>query len=235
MVEWIDIPRVIYTYGVIPVGLCLLGVFLLTMRGGRKNYSLVLAMLAMLAMLATYFSLHYGIHILYVRGLMYLMLVMSIIAGAGLAGFNLLKIPGNIIRIPPGLAAKTGHIFSLVIVVVILAMAIPARQDIPYYHMIDHEDYETFVWIRDNLGSDYQKAVLDPWKATAFTAITGKAIYTRIHEYPKTSDLFVYDFLEEGSNNTGFLRENGITLVYSRQPVDNPDLKEIREFVYVLK
>lgn len=54
--------------------------------------------------------------------------------------------------------------------------------------MIDKEDYEVFVWIKDNVNDSYQKAILDPWKATAFTAIAGKNIYTRIHMAPESSD-----------------------------------------------
>jgi hypothetical protein len=168
MRDWIDIPRVIYTYGIIPVSLCLLGTFLLVMRGGRKNYSLVLGLLTILVMLGIFYTLRYGIPIMYDRGLMYMMLMMSIITGAGLAGFNQFRLPDNFTRIPTKLVTATGHILCLVLVVVILVVAIPQRQDTPYYHMIDREDYESFVWIRDNIGTDYHKTVLDPWKATSF-------------------------------------------------------------------
>lgn len=234
-IEWIDIPRVIFTYGLMPVGLSLLGTFRLVMKGGRKNYSLVLGLLAILVMLATFYTLRYGIPIMYDRGLMYMMLMMSIIAGAGLASFNHLRLPDNLTRIPLRLVSTAGHILCLALVVVTLVVTIPARQDTPYYHMIDREDYQAFVWIKENLGTAYKKAVLDPWKATAFTAITQKAIYTRIHAYPRPSDLYVYNFLEAGSANTTFLEENGITIVYARKPVANPDLAEVRKFVYVLK
>jgi hypothetical protein len=40
--------------------------------------------------------------------------------------------------------------------------------------MIDSEDYQSFVWIKDNLDENYDEGILDPWKATAFTAITGR-------------------------------------------------------------
>jgi hypothetical protein len=233
--DWIDIPRVIFTYGMIPVGLCLLGTFLLVMRSGRKNYSLVLGLLSILTMLAIFYTLRYGIPIMYDRGLMYMMLMMSIITGAGLAGFNQLRLPEYLTRIPTRLVTTAGHILCLVLVVVKLVVAIPQRQKTPYYHMINGEDYEAFVWIRDNLGTDYKKAVLDPWKATAFNAITQKAAYTRIHAYPKPSDLYVYNFLEGGSTNTTFLKENGITFIYTLKPVTNPDLTEVRKFVYTLK
>jgi hypothetical protein len=38
------------------------------------------------------------------------------------------------------------------------------------------------------VGEEYDKAVLDPWKATPFAAITGKTVYTRIHAFPTATD-----------------------------------------------
>ena len=118
---------------------------------------------------------------------------------------------------------------------VTLAICIPDRQKTPYYYMINEEDYQAFVWIRDNVNENYEKAILDPWKATAFTAITQKNIYTRIHAYPKPDDTKAYDFLDGGCTDTAFLREEGISIVYTQDECNNPDLKEVREFVYVLK
>ena len=79
---WVDIPRVIFTYGALPVALCLLGTFVLAMKGDKKSYGLVLGLLAVLLMLVIKYTFNYGVHIMYYRGLMYLMLMMSIVAGA---------------------------------------------------------------------------------------------------------------------------------------------------------
>ncbi|MDD5289564.1 MAG: hypothetical protein PHY28_10710 [Dehalococcoidales bacterium] len=227
--DWIEIPRVLYTYGLVGVTLCLLGIFVLAIKGGRKNLSLVLALLTLTMMLAVFYTLHYGIPIMYDRGLQYMMLVMSIIAGAGLAVFTWLKLPSGITQIPQKLSSFVGYGLCLVIVIAMLVIAIPEHQQTPYYQMIDQEDYQAFTWIKDNLDSNYSKAILDPWKATAFAAITQKAIYSRIHAYPKAEDEKAYEFLKKGSSDTAFLRENGIDIVYSRQPVANPDLKQVRE------
>ena len=54
------------------------------MRGRREDYGLTLGLLAMLLMLVVFFTFHYGLHIMYQRGLMYMMLMASIVAGAGL-------------------------------------------------------------------------------------------------------------------------------------------------------
>ena len=101
--------------------------------------------------------------------------------------------------------------------------------------MIDEADYEAFVWIRDNVSKDYSTAILDPWKATAFTAVTGKQVYTRIHFSPRPPDEEAYAFLRNGCVDTGFLQRNGISLVYTRGPCSNPDLVAVRENVYLLR
>ena len=85
------------------------------------------------------------------------------------------------------------------------------------------------------MSDDYGKAVLDPWQATAFAAITEKKVFTRIHAYPKPSDDEASAFLENGCVDTGFLKDNGISIVYTRESCDNPDLTAVREGVYLLK
>ena len=243
---FIQLPRIIQTYGNIPIALCILGTLLLTIRGGKKGYGLVLGLLALLLMLVTYYTLHYGFRPLYVRGLMYMMLMMSVVAGAGLMGVKKIRLPesfSNWLRVPL-ITQNLGKFLCLVLIVWMLFMSIPERLDTPYYHMIDSTDYEAFTWIRDNVDADYEKAILDPWKATAFTAITGKHVYTRIHARPHDPDEEAHAFIRRGSVNTGFLRENGISVIYTRVfdgtkntnfVSDNPDLTKLAENIYLLK
>ena len=94
--------------------------------------------------------------------------------------------------------------------------------------------YVFVIWIRDNVSDDYEKAILDPWKASAFTAITGKKIYSRIGENPTTSDKEAYAFLQNGCTDTNFMESNGISIVYTRGSCNNPDLTEVRENIYLL-
>ena len=110
--------------------------------------------------------------------------------------------------------------------------------------MIDSQDYESFVWIRDNIDGDYERAILDPWKATAFATITGKYVYTRIHISAGVKEEEAYAFLRNGSANTTFLVENGVSIIYTRVfdgrqnlefTPDNPDLVELAENIYLLK
>lgn len=248
LTEFVQFPRVIETYGYLPILSCLLGTFLLATRGGKQNYGLILGLLVLLLMLVTFFTFHYGVPIMYERGLMYLMLMISIVAGAGLMFLRKLELPGmsGFKLKKPLIAQAIGIALCLVFIGATLAMALPDRQAEPYYHMIDREDYQAFVWIKDNINEDYEKAILDPWKATAFTALTDKNIYTRIHAYPTATDMEAYAFLRGGSTDTAFLRENGISVIYTRvydgtqnrnigYSSDNPDLVEVAKNVYLLK
>ena len=166
-----------------------------------------------------------------------MMLMMSIVAGAGLMGVNNFSLPSRLsawLKAPP-IIKYIGSILCLALVVLTLAIGIPDRQDTPYYYMIDEQDYEAFTWIEDNIGTDYESAILDPWKATAFTAITGKKVYTRIHAFPKPSDEEAYAFLQAECIDTAFLRENGISIVYTTELCSNPDLTEVRDNIYLLR
>ena len=231
----IDFPMVIKTYGYLPISLCLLGTFRLVIRGDKKSYGLVFGLLALLALLVTFYTFHYGVSILYQRGLMFMMLMLGIIAGAGLAGIRSFRLPRWPVKGNPLPAKVTGIVLCLVIIGATIAMTLPKRQDTPYYHMINQQDYEAFVWIGNNVGEGYNKAILDPWKATAFSAITQKYIYTRIHARPMPRDQEAAKFLKGGCADTDFLRKNGISIVYTREPSSNPDLVEIREWVYLLR
>ena len=233
---YVSFPLVIKSYGYIPVALCILGTFLLAIRGGKKNYGLVFGLLALLVMLVTFYSFHYGISIMYERGLTFMILMVGIVAGAGLMGIKNLRFPENLtarLRVPI-ITQNIGKALCLVLIGITLAIAIPARQAIPYYHVIDEQDYKAFVWIKENLGEDYKKAILNPGKATAFTAITGKYLYTRTHNAPMAKDMEASQFLEEGCLDTDFLRENEISIIYTEGECSNPDLVKVIDRVYLL-
>ncbi len=235
-------PQVIQSYGILPAIICATGIYFMLRNIERKGYALVFGLVALLIMLMLYIQLHYGVGIMYDRGLMYAMLLMSIIAGYGLWSIERLDLTKLLVSAnsPPNTVLNyvkhyAGHILAVVLIVITLVLAIPIRQKQTYYYMIDTTDYETFTWINDNVEEKYLEAVLDPWKATAFAALTGRRVYSRIHSYPEDTDRAAYEFLNNNCVDTAFLRENGISLVYTRGACDNPDLTPVRANVYPLK
>jgi hypothetical protein len=124
----------------------------------------------------------------------------------------------------------------LLLLIPTLFFSIRTHLDARYYHTIFEYDYEAFVWIEENIGDEYDKAIVDPWKGTAFTAISGKKVYSHIVGSISERDLRAYQFFEESCSDTAFLRQNGISIVYTYKHLtcDNPDLVQVREGVYLL-
>jgi hypothetical protein len=275
---WVEIPIIMQLYGYLAAAICLLGVGVLAFRGGIKALGLVLGLMLPLAMLLVFVIFHYGLQVLYQRGLMFAMMMMGIVGGAGLAAIKRL---GETLPINTNTNSSTtptpvhsssplrsesrktrirkysGFALYGAAIIGILATVIPARINIPYYHMIDDSDYKAFKWIREYMredngpteiaaeesrepGSDGierspEKAIVPPWKGTAFTAISEKRVFTRIHSVPQSADTLAADFLKNGAANTDFLLENGISIVYSIEPVTNTDLMEVRTGVYLVR
>jgi hypothetical protein len=231
----ISLPPLVQKMGYLPIAFSFVGIVWLLIKGGKNNHGLIFGLLILVAMLLVFFRLHYGVTILYERGLVYLMLMLAITAGAGLARLRMIRIPiGHIGGLKFFFIRNTGAILCLASVVIILVTGIPNLQQNYYNRFIDDKDYQAFIWIRDNLGDKYDKAILDPWKATAFSAITQKSVYTRIHGSVKDSDVKAYDFLTSGCGDNSLLLEHGISIVYSQWDCDNTDLIKVAEGVYIL-
>jgi len=232
--EWVSFPRIIKSYGYLPMALCLLGVFILALKSNLRNYSFILGFMALLTMLVIFFVFGYGVSIIYERGLMYMMLMIGVFAGAGLAwmaklGFTL----GS--PVLTFFTRNAGKLVSFVLIFAIFAFAIPERLDINYYKIINDTEYQDFIWIRDNVGTEYGKAVLDPWKANAFAPITGKKVYARLHAFPLPRDEEARAFLGAGCTDSEFLRKNDISIVYTYGECRNPDLTKLKERIYLFR
>ena len=222
--SYIEIPELIQIYGYIPLVCGLIGTIVLIVKNKMSNYGLVISLIALLVLLITFYQFHYGISLLYLRGLIYTLLIFSIVAGAGLASMRMIKIRDFAI----------GRYLYAGIIIVILIVAIPARLSIPYYKMMDEKDYQAFSWLKDSTTENNDMAVLDPWKATSFAVVTDKKVYTRIFPVEKPLDDMVYNFLDEGCRDTNFLEYNGITIVYNEDICENTELINVRKDVYLL-
>jgi hypothetical protein len=79
------------------------------------------------------------------------------------------------------------------------------------------------------------KALIDPWKGTAFSAVTGLRVTSRIIMAPTETDYAIYEFLDNECQDTAFLVDNDISLVYTRQSCTNPDLVKVHDNVYIVR
>jgi hypothetical protein len=242
----IYIPQLLSDYGYLPLILAIVGVIGLTLRGGVKNISLVLGLLLFFCMLAIFQTFGFGISSIYLRGFLFGTLLLGIVGGAGLREIYSIRLPKETRALFtfPLLTKYLGTLLSIIIIGFTLAIAIPVRQNEPYYYTIDETDYDAFIWIRDNISQEYDRAILDPWKATAFTAITGKHVYTRTQMGPTAIGAETQHFLRDGSVDTKLLKANRLSIIYTRIydgqhnidfRSDNPDLEEVAKNIYLLK
>lgn len=235
--EYVDFPIVVAAYGNIIYGLCLAGILVLVLRTSKPRLGLVLGFLLLVAMLVTFHSFHHGIAVLYERGLLYLMLMMGITAGAAIGAIASFRLPERLAALKWRRYLVRGGALAVAIglVAATLLTTVPRRYDIPYYHLVQPADYEAFVWVRDNIGPEYERAVLTPEISTVFTAITGKYVYGRIHTVTNFEAEDAKKFLQTDFSDTDFLRNRHISILYTTRPVNNPDLVEVHPDVYLLE
>ncbi len=127
---------------------------------------------------------------------------------------------------------------AAIIVPIILVFSIYSSATTPYYKIIDEQEYDDFIWIRDNLNASYDRAILDPWKAIAFSPITQKYVHYQIPQGPDADFQAhcseIEEFFEGNCSDTEFLITYGITIVYTHSPVINEDLTEVHPDIYIL-
>ena len=234
MSQYIEIPALLGKYGLVPVILSFIGTVILITKGGKKNLGLILGLALLLIVMLVFLVFHYGLPGVYDRGLTTMLLFLCIFAGAGLFWIRTLRLPDGLLHKQKSLLFRHASTISCVfLVLTILAIAVPTRVSAVFYHMIDDEDYRAFTWIKDNVGVEHTKALVDPWKATAFVAITGKKVLHRIWFNQELVDDRIYSYLKSGCQDSAFLRDNRLSFVYNQSQSDNPDLIEVRGRVFI--
>ena len=200
----------------------------------QKGLALILGLALLLAVMVIFYRFHYGLATIYERGLTVILLVMSILAGAGLLWLRKLRLSATFLnRHKSRLIRVAAPIACVFIVTVTVLIAIPTRLNAVFYHMIDDQDYQAFVWVRDHVMANYSTALVDPWKATAFSAVTGKRVVHRIWIHQEPADDLIYRFLENGCRSSEFLTANRVSFVYDLALCANPDLAMVRPDVYI--
>ena len=222
-------------FGFIPLALFATGVGFLALEGGKKAWGLILSSLAFLVIvfMCNWLEIR-SVSVFYDRSFMYLFLLAGIIAGFALKRLRLWLF-GFLARFTRK-AFLLSLLVALTLVIAAGSLSVRSRLEVPYYHLITESQYDDCLWIRENLDSSYQKAVVNPLIATAFSPLTGKSVYasnaaqffsaSRIEEVQK--------FFAGNASDTSWLIERGIDIVYTDLPVNNPDLEELRDGIYIV-
>jgi len=228
--------------GVVTWVLCIIGAYYAFNKGKAIQRTITLSAIAFIALIGLYDKLDYGLPIMYERSFMYLFLMIALLAGYGLSELRQLLMDKREKIIPKKYKQISKHIGFVVpaaVCIILVTTAIPAHLDIPYYQMIDEQDYETFTWIRDNIDNYrdkdylYDKAAVDPFMASPFSAITGLYITSSsmhpIYGYSLHTE--VENFLNNKCIDTSFLEEHGISIIYGN--CNNDNLTMIHPNVYL--
>jgi hypothetical protein len=240
-----NLPKILVSFtdlGLLTWGLLIIGVYFAFTKGKALLQTLSVSAIAFIIVIGLYDKFGYGFPSIYERLFLILFLLVVLIAGFGLAEirraftdlmqkerFNQMKkrIPYIDILIP------------VILGIMILAIAVPAHLNTPYYKMITEQDYETFSWIHEHIDEyrdanhSYNKAAVDPFKASPFSAVTGLFILSSsmnpVYRYDLHDDMET--FLKQKCTNTSFLETYHLSVIYGESI--NTNLTKIHEKVYL--
>lgn len=220
-------PSLPLVYGIIQTTFFLVGFYLLSKRGGREIQSLLVGSVALLAIVFLFANFGFNVLIPYQRVYTPLFLLMSIIASCGYVSLISLNKKGG----------KLGYILLILVLLATSYASIYGDLTTPYYHLIDNQDYQNFLYIRAHFNSS-DISIMNAYTARAFTAITGMHVYVVRPIYPYTTHAgMLYNtslFFLGQCSDTAFLRENNISIVYTNGTCINGNLTLVTNDTYVL-
>lgn len=225
---WVYLEGVPLLYGILPTFFFIIGAYVIAKSRDKKSWSLILT--SIILVLNIIFFTRTGLTYLlpYQRTFIPLFLIMSIIAGRGYSKILEIDKPTR----------RTGLILLISLLLISTYIAIDRDIHENYYHLIDDQDYQSFLWIKDNTSQD-AVILLDPWKARALPTIAERRVYAVMPFGPNEEQLRLVEkankFFADNCSNTTFLLENNITVVYTKNKCQNPNLVEIKENIYILE
>lgn len=229
-------------FGIIGWALFIIGIYFSFTKGDSLKRTLSFSAIAFIAIIALYTQFSYGLPIIYDRIFLYLYVMIAIIGGVGLSEFR--KNVGAVTKIPKlkKYFKKLKNIevtIPLITCVIIIFIALPVHVDTGYYKLISEQDYETFVWIDENLdyykdeNHTYDRGAINPFKASPFSAITGLHIIASSMHPLQGEKIWgdMYSFLGNECRDTSFITRYKIGLIYG--DCENSNLTMIYPDVYV--
>jgi len=220
--------------GYMMLAMSVLGFGFMIAKGGWRNYALIIPTAILLFFVQFYRRwFQVGPDILYERGWLYVMLLMAFIAGYGLSQLRQLGL-----KFFKRWRWGVPLVYFLLAVVVALSwfqrMDGYAKEN--YYHVIDVPTYYDFKWIGEEMPQS-SVALLNPYVAWAYVPVTGgKYVYTaKAYPWGVEEATEIGRFMMQGAPDTNWLKERNIDLIYSPYPLQNPDLVQVRDKVYILR
>jgi len=228
--------------GILTWALFVIGVYFSFTRGGSLKRTMSLSAISFIIIIGLYYQYNYGMSIIYDRSFMYLYVFVTLLAGLGLS-----EIRKSLVELKnkPGFKKHIKNTRNLElaipisICIVILLIAVPTHMDIGYYQLITEDDYKAFDWIDKNIDNyrdvnhTYDRAAVDPFKASPFSAVTGLYIVSS-----SMHPLYGYDlrikmqtFLNNKCVDTSFLDKYKISVVYGES--NNINLTQVYQDVYL--
>ncbi|MBU2534899.1 MAG: hypothetical protein KKD83_01880 [Chloroflexi bacterium] len=220
-------------YGYIPIVLFIIGVGILFHKHRREDLALITAVLALLAFQQLYPHFYIGLDIIYERGWLYTFVLMALVGGVALpAVWGWIK---SGMGKWPRLALVVAFTVLGILLASALMLSLRSHLSGDYYHVIDDEMYQEFLWIGEYVPPSYRIGILDTHEAWPFAAITKKFAYTaevapNFHAKGRSA----MEFLETGSKDTSWLLKEGITIIYTSEAVENNDLIKVNNRTYLL-
>jgi hypothetical protein len=240
-----ELPDILINFnhlGIITWILFIIGIYYSLTKGKSLTQSLCISSIIFIVIIGLYDRIGFGSPFLYDRIFLYLFLFVALIAGFGLSEFRTpLKdiIEKNILKDKKKISKEFRFALPVFVCIFLFVTAVPAHFSISYYQMINEEEYETFIWLRDNIEGfrdeyhPYDRAAVNPFMASPFSAITGLHIVTSsmqpLISYDKHTEM--KKFLAQNCTNINFLEKNQISVIYGQ--CNNLNLKEIYENVYL--
>jgi hypothetical protein len=227
------ITDIISKFGYVLPFLFAAGTGILAYRGTRKNWALLLPAVSLLAFQLLYSFSFIGPDIIYERGWLYLYLFMAIIGGMALGDIR--RWLEQFFRRWAGLAAAVSYGAIGVLLVTNFAFSLRSHLTEPYYHLVDDVTYQDFLWVREHVTPRYQTGIADMGLNCPFAAVSGKNVYTsEVSRHFRSKEPPATEFLTNGATDTRWLLEEGISIVYTGQPVVNDHLNKVNRNLYLL-
>lgn len=228
--------------GILTWILFIIGVYYSITVGKTLKRTLCLSSVAFITIIGLYTKFGYGVSIIYERTFLYLFLVITLVAGVGLSEIRkfVQNLSKKFILKKLNIVSKNmGYIFVIIVSIFLITTNVPIHLKIHYYKLINEDDYEVFDWIASNINAyrdennSYDKAAVDPFKASPFSTITG--IYTLSSSMHPTYGYNLHNdmeqFLYQNCTNISFLEKHQLSVIYGQ--CDNDYLNIIYKNVYL--